>query len=122
MGWFSWLTGGGETAGKVVEGVSSGIDMMFYTDEEKAIASQKVLDFKIEHAKHTQNQSIARRVIAFSITGLWAFLNLLAVALYFISESASKFIFEVLKENINTPFMIVVGFYFAAHVVGKLGK
>ena len=122
MGWFSWLTGNSNTAEKVVDGVSSGLDMMFFTDEEKSIASQKVLDFKIEYAKATQNQSIARRVIAFAITGVWVFLNLLAVTLYFISEASSKFIFEVLKENINTPFMIVVGFYFAAHVVGKLSK
>lgn len=119
---WSWLFGNSSAAEKVVDGVSNGLDMLMFTDEEKAIASQKVLDFKIEYAKHTQNQSIARRVIAFSITGLWALLNLFAVALYFISEPASKFIFEVLKENINTPFMIVVGFYFAAHVVGKLGK
>ena len=119
---FGWLFGNSDSANKVVDGVVSGIDSMFFTDQEKSIASQKVLDFKIEYAKHTQNQSIARRVIAFAITGLWAILNLLAVALWFISEPASKFIFEVLKENINVPFMIVVGFYFAAHIVGKIGK
>lgn len=122
MGWFSWLTGGGETVEKVVDGVSSGLDMMFYTDEEKSIAAQKVLDFKIEYAKHTQNQSIARRVIAFIVSGLWGVLNLFAVTLYFISEPSSQFVFKVINENINTPFMIIVGFYFAAHVVGKLGK
>ena len=120
MGLLSWLTGESETAGKVVDGVSSGLDMMFYTDEEKAIAAHKVLDFKIEYAKHTQNQSVARRVIAFIVAGLWGFLNLLAVLLYFISEDSSNFVFKVINENINMPFMIIVGFYFAAHIVGKL--
>jgi len=120
MGWFSWLTGESKTAEKVVDGVSSGLDMMFYTDEEKAIAAHKVLDFKIEYAKHTQNQSVARRVIAFIVSGIWGLLNIVAVALYFISEPASDFIFKVINQNINTPFMIIVGFYFAAHIVGKL--
>jgi len=117
---FGWLFGNSDSANKVVDGVVSGIDAMFFTDEERSIAAQKVLDFKIEYAKHTQNQSIARRVIAFIISGIWGFLNLLAVALYFISEPASEFIFKVISSNINVPFMIVVGFYFAAHVVGKL--
>ncbi len=117
---WSWLFGNSDSANKVVDGVSSGLDMMFFTDEEKSIASQKVLDFKIEYAKATQNQSVARRIIAFIVCGIWGFLNISAVAMYFISETSSKFIFEVIKENINTPFMIIVGFYFAAHIVGKL--
>ena len=119
---WSWLFGNSESSNKVVDGVVNGVDAMFFTDEEKSVANQKVLDFKIEYAKHTQNQSIARRVIAFIVSGLWGALNLLAVALYFISEPASQFVFKVISENINVPFMIVVGFYFAAHVVGKLGK
>ena len=119
---WGWLIGNSDSAGKAVDGVIDSLDALIFTDEEKSIASQKVLDFKIEYAKHTQNQSIARRVIAFVITGVWATLNLFAVTLYFFNESASKFVFDVLKENINVPFMIVVGFYFAAHVVGKLSK
>jgi len=119
---WSWLFGNSKNTEKVVGGVVDGLDAMFFTDEEKSVAAQKVLDFKIEYAKHTQNQSVARRVIAFIISGLWGALNLIAVALYFISEPASQFVFKVIESNINVPFMIVVGFYFAAHVVGKLSK
>ena len=119
---FGWLFGNSDSANKVVDGVVSGVDAMFFTDEEKSVAAQKVLDFKIEYAKHTQNQSVARRVIAFIVSGIWGFLNLLAVALYFLSEPASQFVFKVINENINVPFMIVVGFYFAAHIAGKIGK
>ena len=119
---FNWLFGNSNSASKVVDGVVNGLDALIFTDEEKSIASQKVLDFKIEYAKHTQNQSIARRVIAFIVSGLWGALNLFAVGLHFFSVPGSEFVFKVISENINTPFMIIVGFYFAAHVVGKLGK
>ena len=79
MSFFSFLTGGSKTAEKVVDGVSSGIDAMFFTDEEKSRASQQILDWKLEYAKSTAGQSIARRVIAFAVTGMWCFVILLTV-------------------------------------------
>jgi len=119
---WSWLFGNSKNAEKVVDGVSNGFDMMFFTDEEKSIASQKVLDFKIEYAKHTQSQSIARRVIAFIVAGIWGVLVLIAVGLYFVSVEASNFVFSVIKDVVNPPFMIITAFYFMAHIAGKFTK
>ncbi len=42
MGWLSFLTGESKTAEKVVDGAISGIDAMFFTAEEKAVANQKI--------------------------------------------------------------------------------
>ena len=47
MGWFSFLTGKSETAEKVVDGAISGIDAMFFTEEEKANANLKILEWKL---------------------------------------------------------------------------
>ena len=120
---FSWLLGNSKAAETVVDGVSNGLDAMFFTDEEKSQANQKVLDFKIEYAKHTQNQSIARRVIAFIVSGVWGLLSLLVVVAGYFDRSKgsfAEFVSGFMAENIHTPFMIVLGFYFAAHVAGKL--
>lgn len=122
MGFFSFLTGGSKTAEKVIDGVSSGIDMAFFTDEEKSIASRAVLDWKLEYAKATAGQSISRRVIAFIVSGLWAFLIIISVVAGLINGKDSesvKFLFEIMKDIVNPPFMIILGFYFLAHVVGK---
>ena len=115
---FSWLTGNSNSAEKAV----SGIDMMVFTDEEKSIANQKVLDFKIEYAKHTQNQSVARRVIAFAVTGLWtSLIAVVVIAGYFnrAEGSFSEFVGQIVITSINPVFMIIIGFYFAAHIAGK---
>ena len=37
---WSWLFGNSESSNKVVDGVVSGIDSMFFTDQEKSVASQ----------------------------------------------------------------------------------
>lgn len=125
MSWFGWLTGGSDTAEKVVDGVSSGLDMMFYTDEEKAIANGKILDWKLKYATATAGQSISRRIIATIVSGLWGLIVLSAsISGYFDNgkDSWSAYLMELLNSTVNTPFMIIIGFYFAAHVVGKLGQ
>lgn len=118
MGWFSWLTGSSDTANKVVDSAVSGLDVMFFTDEEKSQASQKVLDWKLKYLKATAPQNVARRAIAIMVVALWMFLILLGVGMEMLgAHGISKFIFDTLTENVNTPFGIIIGFYFAAHVV-----
>ena len=115
---FGWLTGNSKSADNAMKAV----DALVYTDEEKAVANQKILDFKIEYAKHTQNQSIARRVIAFIVSGLWGALIMIAVIAGYFDRSEgsySEFVGQIVITNINPVFMIIIGFYFAAHMVGK---
>jgi len=117
----SWLFGNSTASNAAVDT----IDAMVFTDEEKSKAGIKILDFKIEYARVTQNQSIARRVIAFIVSALWGVLVLVAVVAGFFNDSDSSFslfVFDVLDNVVNPPFMIVIGFYFAAHVVKGLRK
>jgi hypothetical protein len=118
FGWLGTVFGSAKAIDKGLDMVSSGIDMAIFTDEEKTIANQKVLDWKLKWISATGPQSKARRVISFGIVGLWLILVCLAVGLELFSlTEKSKFVFEVLKNIMNWPFITIIGFYFAAHIV-----
>ena len=123
MGWLASLFGGGETTNKIVDGVLKGTDALFYTDEEKAVANQKVLDFKLEWMKATQGQNIARRIIAIVVTFMWMIIGVAILAAQALHHTAfAQFAAKFMIDVVTTPFMIIIGFYFAAHMVGKLGS
>jgi hypothetical protein len=125
MGWFSFLTGQSSTAEKVVDGAISGIDAMFFTQEEKSVANQKILDWKLKYASASQGMSISRRVITFTIAGAWLALVLLTVAVGLLlggDHAKVTFLMNILVEVVMQPFSIIVGFYFLAHVVSNARK
>lgn len=122
MGMFSWLTGGSNAAEKAIDGAVNGIDAMFFTEEEKSQASQKVLELKIDYAKHTAFMSVSRRVIVCAVCAVWtlAVVLLLGLALAFGVEAPSfKAVKTVMVDVVMQPFSIIVGFYFLAHVASK---
>ncbi len=122
MGILSFLTGGSKVAEKVVDGASAGLDMVWFTDEEKSIASQKILDWKLAYAKATAGMSINRRIIVFAVTAVWVVLVLFLIAFGLLKGGDhinTLFLFKVMKEIVAVPFGIIVAFYFLAHVVGK---
>ena len=125
MGFLSFLTGGSDVAEKVVDGVSSGLDVMFYTDEEKSQANQKILDWKLAYAKATAAMSISRRIIVCGVCFVWIVLVLLLIIVASFAGNDSqmfKDLFDIMKDVVNPPFMIIVAFYFLAHVVGNARK
>jgi len=123
MGFIANLFGGGSTTNKIVDGVMSGADALFYTDEEKAVANQKILDFKLEWMKATQGQNIARRLIAIGVTLAWLLAGVVVLTAKALGyDEFSKFAFEYLTSVITTPFMIIIGFYFAAHALKGIRK
>jgi len=110
--------GVGKRADKVLDGAINGLDALVFTEEEKSVASQKVLDWKIEYAKVTANQSPARRAIALIVTAIWALLIVTAVASEgFGMTEFAEYCFKVLKENVNYSFLALIGFYFLPHIV-----
>lgn len=122
MGILSWLTGNSKSAEKAVDGVVNGVDAMFFTAEEKAAAMQQAFALKIDFAKHTAFMSISRRVIVCMVTALWGVMVILLVAfgLIFGKDSSSfTLLFEVMKDIVNPPFMIIVAFYFMSQLASK---
>ena len=110
------IFGSSKNTETIVDGAVSGLDKIFFTSEEKAEANQKLGEWYLKYLAATQPQNLARRFIALIVVVLWALLILSAVALYRFDTGYSMFIFDTLNENVNTPFSIIIGFYFAAHL------
>jgi len=118
MSWLASLFGGGKTTDKIVDSVINGVDAVFYTDQEKAEANQKILDWKLEWLKATQGQNIARRVIAFGVGGMWLACGIVVLVAQGCGFTEfSKFAFDFMVNVVSNPFMLIMTFYYAAHVV-----
>jgi len=123
MGILNSLFGTNKNVGKAIDAVKSGVDMMVFTKEEKSLAGMEYLKLQIQMAKALGPSNIARRVIAITITGLWAFSVVLAIGLYLAGGTEqAKFIFGVLSEIINVPFVVVIGFYYAKRMIPGSNK
>ncbi len=109
---FGWLFGGSNAADKTVDSISSGIDKMFYTDEEKADARKVGFELFIEYQKATQPQNIARRLISLILVGLFALLVLIAVIAQPFNSEYSNFVLSVLTQNVMPLTVVIVSFYF----------
>ncbi len=105
-----------EDVSKIVDGAVAGMDKMFFTKEEKAEANQKLSEWYLKYLAATESQNLARRFIAMIVVGLWATLVVIGVTVRMFNEGMSDFIFRVLTEVVMTPFSIIIGFYFLAHV------
>lgn len=105
-----------ENAKTVVDGVVNGLDAIVFTKEEQAHFHQGMMNWVLKYMQATQPQNLARRLIAFVIVGLWAFVVLLASLAWKWDKAYSDFLFKVLSDVINYPFMMVMGFYFATHL------
>lgn len=122
MNIFKKIFGDDRERAKVVDGAIAGLDKMFFTDEERAEASQKLNAWYIEYLKASQPQNLARRLIAVIVTVIWALIVLFAVMVYPLSESWSAAAYETLDKVVNRPFEIIIGFYFLAHITRQFQK
>ncbi len=122
MGILANIFGSSKNSETIVDGAVKGLDKIIFTKEERADANQKVAEWYLKYLGATQPQNVARRFIAMIVVALWAGLILLGIAVRWISYDYSDFIFKVLAELVNEPFMIIMGFYFLAHVVRTYNK
>lgn len=111
------IFGSSKNTETIVDGAVSGLDKMFFTKEEKAEANQKLSEWYLKYLEATQPQNLARRLIAIMVVGLWTVLVLVGVAAYQFDETFALFVFDVLAEVVMNPFLMIMGFYFVAHVV-----
>lgn len=114
---FAAIFGTADHTKTVLDATVAGVDALWYTDEEKAENAARFADWYLRYLVATGPQNLARRLIALVIVGLWAVLVLAGVALWKVDRAYSAFIFETLTEVLAEPFLLVMGFYYAAHVV-----
>jgi len=103
-----------------LDGVKSGLDMAWFTDEEKSIASQKLIDTQLKFISMQKDEnsirSRARRILAFGIIG-WYLSGLTTVAVvYHFDTVYAEFLFNIVK-SVSIPFGLVIGFYFGVHLI-----
>jgi hypothetical protein len=110
---------------EIIKGARDGIDALIFTDEEKSEMSIKAFKLYLEWVEATKGHNVSRRFIAVVVVLLWAFLILLEVGfkaletLTGVMGGMSEFVFEVLAEQVATPFAVVVGFYFATQLLQR---
>jgi hypothetical protein len=111
------IFGSKDTTQELVKGAVLGLDKMVFTKEERAEHSAKLADWWLKYLAATAPQSLARRLIALIVVALWALLVLLGIALWKLDPGYSAFVFSTLDQIVNAPFLMIMGFYFAAHIV-----
>ena len=85
FGFIGRLFGSDKAGEKIIDNVSSGIDKMWYTSEEKAEdaaqAKREGMAVYMKWLESTSGSRLARRVIALIVTGIWAVEHIASVIL-----------------------------------------
>jgi hypothetical protein len=117
----SALFGSPKTVGKLVDGALSGLDKLKFTPEERADAERALLPVITDWMKGTQAQDVARRMLALIVATPWGVNALVMVGFATTGKSIEPLV-AVMNGSINTPFMLVMAFYFAPHAITAVMK
>jgi hypothetical protein len=123
MKWFSWIKRINPQT--VINNVSSGLDKLILTDEERLDFNKKLIDANIDFVRLTQNEntirSITRRYIAILIIVVYLLLILSSVIFYTCGQVAiATFIIGILQDILGTSFISVIIFFFGSHIVNNV--
>lgn len=135
MSFWGKLFGTDEAISKTIAVVSSGLDKLVYTDEEKADTAAKerteARSMLVEWMKATQGQNLARRLISLAITGVWLSQYLVStmassLSIFWTSQSVNLNKLAAVQigtaEQMNGPVMLILAFYFAAPHMGDFAQ
>lgn len=135
MSFLGKLFGSDQALAKVVDTASGLLDEAFYTDQEEAMdkaeARSEAQGLVIKWMEASTGSRLARRAIAFAITGTWLAMYWMtaisALAAVWMPEKAeqlvaSGMIMDAAADVMISPVMLILGFYFAAPYMGDLAK
>ena len=126
MGLFSFLTGNSKSVEKVVDAGISGLDKLFFTEEEKADYNRKLQELHLEFVKIAANestaQSISRRMICLPVVYVWLALIAVSVALETFGFKGSTEAVRGAIGHMNTPALAAIGFYCGRHIAANFKK
>lgn len=133
---FSWLGklfGTDKAASSLVNNISSGLDKLVYTDQEKSEDVAKSVSegrqVLLEWLKTTSGSNLARRMIALIVTLIWALqytTSMVLLALvpwvpdYSVAMKESALSLQQSGDAVSGAMTLVLGFYFAAPHLGKI--
>jgi hypothetical protein len=129
MGFFSWLRTSEKainTTTDLVDAGVRGIDALFFTEEEKSVASQKTLDTWLETQRVLINEntakSITRRILACMIVGSFMLQSFIAIGLYRLDKEWSQMVLDIMKAEgtlVATVAFFYFGYYGVKQIIGK---
>ena len=128
------IFGSEKAIGAAIDGISNSLDALVYTDEEKATAAAhertQARGMVIEWMRSTSGQSLARRLIAISITFIWLMQYVFGWAMVIGSLFVEPDIAARMKEassltadyadGMTGAVMLILSFYFAAPHMDKI--
>lgn len=133
--WLGRLFGTDKAAASLIDNISNGLDKIYYSEEEKADdkakAKVEASNLLINWLSSTQGSNLARRIIALSVTAIWALQYVSAMLMLAIvpwvdaqttidALTASATSFRESGAQIDGAMMLVLGFYFAAPHLGSV--
>ncbi len=125
MGFLSKIFGSTDAATKGLDMMEKGLDMAWFTPEEKSIAGRKIVEARIGLLKALGPQSKARRLLTYVISGAWCHHVILTTYLYIyaiicdkknVMLAADKCL-EILINVISPMALMAAAFYYAANIV-----
>ena len=121
IGWLKGVLSTPKIATDVVEGAISGIDKLFFTEEEKSDARQKMSEVWLDTVKATAGESsirsITRRILAVMIVGTFLFFLITSFLCFPYLPTWSAFGLSLAKE-LSTLTLAVGVFYFGTYAIG----
>lgn len=106
-----------------VEGIKSGLDKMFYTDEEKADASRRITELHLKFielsASENTVRSITRRYLAIMIMGIYLSLEVGSVIAYPFNMRFAQYI-QTVGEDISPLALSVAIFFFGYYGIKRV--
>lgn len=131
---FGRVFGSESSINKTIDTVSSGLDKLYYSDEEKAEDAAKgrteARQMLVKWMEATQGQNLARRLIALSVVFVWLFLYVASMIGGVIASwkddptnwiESAKIVGDY-ANGMNGPVMLILGFYFAAPHMGGIAE
>lgn len=114
-----------------VGAVKDGLDVLVYTDEEKAVEAAKdrseARAMLVQWMEATQGQNLARRLISLAITGVWLLQYVIAqiassLAVFWTDAAGQLNALSALQlqsaNDMSPAVMLILAFYFAAPYMG----
>ena len=125
MSWFgavaSFFMGGSKTADTVINDISSGVDKLVFTEQEKNEASIKGFELFLEYQKATLPQNVARRQLAIMMLAFWMFIGLITFGGLILDAGWYKNSFAFFKEI--SPYVGALwAFYFVKRFIPSGNK
>jgi len=134
MSFLGKLFGSDKALEKVIDTASGLLDESFYTAQEKAVdrsaARTEAQSLVIKWMEASTGSRLARRVIAFAITGTWLgmFWGATVIDQFAVWSSHSDelvkagLLLDARADIMVSPMMLILGFYFAGPYMGDLAQ